>query len=113
MDGAGAVIDTLTHGNGVLKVFAALVEFERETVVERARLGLARARARGRSGGRPYKMTPAKLRHALDVLSKGEVEAKDLCVELGVTRQTLYRHVSPDGKVRADGLRLLSVSDPS
>ena len=31
-----------------------------------------------------------------------------LCEELGVTRQTLYRHVSPKGELRPDGKKLLS-----
>jgi hypothetical protein len=31
---------------------------------------------------------------------------EDLCAELGVTRQTLHRHVAPDGSLRADGQRL-------
>lgn len=31
----------------------------------------------------------------------------DLCRELGVTRQTLYRHVAPDGSLREDGRELL------
>jgi hypothetical protein len=30
-----------------------------------------------------------------------------LCRELGVTRQTLYRHVGPDGALRPDGRKLL------
>lgn len=28
--------------------------------------------------------------------------------ELGITRQTLYRHISPDGTLRPDGEKLLS-----
>jgi DNA-binding transcriptional ArsR family regulator len=31
----------------------------------------------------------------------------ELCKELGVTRQTLYRHVSPTGELREDGAKLL------
>ena len=58
-------IDTTTAaGKLVFGIFAALAEFERELIVERTRAGLASARARGRKGGRPYKMTPAKLRLA-------------------------------------------------
>jgi hypothetical protein len=30
----------------------------------------------------------------------------DLCREVGVTRQTLYRHVGPDGSLRHDGEKL-------
>lgn len=32
----------------------------------------------------------------------------DLCKELGITRQTLYRHVSPTGELRADGQKPLA-----
>jgi hypothetical protein len=40
----------------------------------------------------------------------GEPGAKvgDLCAEIGVTRQTLYRHVSPTGELRPDGEKLLA-----
>jgi DNA invertase Pin-like site-specific DNA recombinase len=44
--------------------FAALAEFEHELIVERTKAGLASARAHGRNGGRPFKMTTAKLRLA-------------------------------------------------
>ena len=37
-----------------------------------------------------------------------EKEDVDLCRELGVTRQTLYRHVDPAGALREDGRRLLA-----
>jgi len=61
--GEGAAIDTTTaNGRLMFGFFAALAEFERELIVERTKAGLASARARGRNGGRPYKMTAAKLR---------------------------------------------------
>ncbi len=31
----------------------------------------------------------------------------DLCSELGITRQTLYRRVAPDGALRKDGLKVV------
>jgi hypothetical protein len=31
----------------------------------------------------------------------------ELCAELGITRQTLYRHVDPQGRLRPDGEKLL------
>ena len=58
LTGQGASIDTTTAaGKLVFGIFAALAEFERELIIERTRAGLPRARARGRKGGRPYKMT--------------------------------------------------------
>ncbi len=65
LTGHGATSDTTTpSGKLVFGFFAALAEFERELIVERTKAGLAAARARGRRGGRPYKMTPSKLRLA-------------------------------------------------
>ena len=107
--GEGASIDTGTaNGRLIFGIFAALAEFERELIAERTRAGLAAARARGRHGGRPYKMTPAKLRLAQAAMGKPETVVADLCAELGITRQTLYRHVTPDGQIRPDGEKLLA-----
>ena len=69
--------------------------------------GLASARARGRKGGRPFKMTAAKLRLAMVAMGQPETKVGDLCQELGITRQTLYRHISPKGELRPDGVKLL------
>jgi DNA invertase Pin-like site-specific DNA recombinase len=108
LTGQGASIDTTTAaGKLVFGIFAALAEFERELIVERTRAGLASARARGRRGGRPYKMTSAKLCLAMAAMGQPETKVADLCRELGVTRQTLYRHVSPEGALRPDGEKLL------
>jgi len=91
----------------VFGIFAALAEFERELISERTRAGLAAARARGRAGGAPYKMTAAKLRLAMAAMGQKETHVGALCKELGVTKATLYRHVAPDGSPREDGKKLL------
>lgn len=108
LSGEAANIDT-TAGNGrlLLSFFAALAEFERELMAERARTALV-ARARRRSSGRPFKMTPAKLRRAQAAMGEPDTKVAALCVELGVTRQTLYRHVDPTGRLRPDGAKLLA-----
>src|SRR5215212_641533 len=108
LTGQGATINTTTaSGKLVFGILAALAEFERELIIERTRAGLASARARGRQGGRPYKMTRAKLRLAMAAMGQPETKVGELCRELGITRQTLYRHVSPDGSLRPDGRKLL------
>jgi DNA invertase Pin-like site-specific DNA recombinase len=87
--GHGAALDTTSpSGKLVFGIFAALAEFERELIRERTIAGLLSARARGRKGGAPFKMTT-------------------LCRELGISRQTLYRHLGPDGALRDDGQKLL------
>ena len=109
LSGEGASIDTTTaNGRLVFAIFAGLAEFERELMSERTRAGLAAARARGRKGGRPFKMTAAKLRLAQAAMGKPETRVNDLCVELGITRQTLYRFVGPQGELRGDGEKLLA-----
>lgn len=109
LSGEGASIDTTTaNGRLVFAIFAGLAEFERELISERTKAGLAAARARGRRGGRPFKMTPAKLRLAQAAMGNPETCVADLCVELGITRQTLYRHVTPKGAIRPDGEKLLA-----
>ena len=110
LTGQGAQIDTNTsHGKLVFGIFAALAEFERDLISERTKAGLDAARARGRNGGAPYKMTAAKLRLAQVAMENKETKISELCKELGITRQTLYRHVSPDGVLRNDGKKLLKI----
>lgn len=109
LTGHGAAIDTTTAaGKLVFGIFAALAEFERELISERTVAGLASVRARGRKGGRPFKMTAAKLRLAMAAMGQPETTVGNLCKELDITRQTLYRHVSPKGELRPDGVKLLS-----
>jgi DNA invertase Pin-like site-specific DNA recombinase len=51
-------MDTTTPGEKLIfHVFAALAEFERGVIRERTQAGLTAARARGRNGGRRYKMS--------------------------------------------------------
>lgn len=109
LTGRGAAIDTTTaSGELVFGIFAALAEFEREFISERTIARLAAARARGRKGGPACKITPAKFRRAMASMGQPDTSAGDLCTELGITRQTLCRHVSPTGELRESGRKLLS-----
>ena len=82
LTGQGAAIDTTTAaGNLVFGIFAALAEFERELISERTTAGLDSARARGRKGGRPFKMTPAKLRLATASMGQFDTKISDLSTE--------------------------------
>ena len=109
LTGRGAAIDTTTPaGKLVFGIFAALAEYERNLISDRTVAGLASARARGRKGGRPRKMTPAKVRLAAASMGQPETDIGELCKELGITRQTLYRHVSPTGELRPDGTEIIA-----
>ena len=92
-------IDTTTpSGRLTFHLFAALAEFERELIRERTAAGLAAARARGRSGGRPRVMTPEKLAVAHQMYeSRGHTLAAIAAV-VGVSRSTLYRYLGDQGR---------------
>lgn len=109
LTGQGAAIDTTFQGRFAFALFAALAGFERDLIVERMRAGLASARARGRKGGRPCTMTTAKLRRAQAAMGQPETRVGALRRELGVTRQTLCRHVGPKSELRPDGEKRLAV----
>lgn len=98
------------QGKLLFGIFASLAEFERELIRERTMAGLQSARARGRVGGRKATMTAAKIRLAQVSMGKPETVVADLCQELKISRQTLYRHVSPSGELRPDGMKVLGIS---
>jgi hypothetical protein len=52
-------------------------------------------------------MTPAKLRLAQATKGKRGTVVADLCKELGISSQTLYRHVSPVGELRTKGKKIV------
>ncbi len=107
--GHGASIDTTTaSGKLIFGIFASLAEFERELIRERTVAGLQAARARGRVGGRKFALTASGLRRAQAAMAHRDTNVGDLCAELKITRNTLYRLVSPKGELRADGEKLLA-----
>lgn len=104
----GVQIDTTTPtGKFALTLFAALAELEADQTHERVMAGLAAARARGRVGGRPAALTPAKLRLAQAAMTHRDTSVTKLCDELDISVATLYNYVTPDGTLRAPGEKLL------
>jgi DNA invertase Pin-like site-specific DNA recombinase len=95
-------IDTTTAtGRLIFHIFAALAEFEREMIRERADAGRAAARARGETGGRPMKMTPAKL-EAARLLMAGGASLRQAARAVDVGRSTLSRHLVPKPALNAE-----------
>jgi DNA invertase Pin-like site-specific DNA recombinase len=92
-------VDTTSPGGRfVFDLFGALAEFERDLIRERSLAGLATARARGRNGGRPTVMTPAKITRARALYDQGDLTAVEIAKTLGVSRASVYRHVPPPGR---------------
>lgn len=73
-------------------IFAALAEYERNLINERATAAREAAQARGKHTGRPRALTPAQLRQARQLREAGESMA-DIVATLGVARST-YRALS-------------------
>jgi DNA invertase Pin-like site-specific DNA recombinase len=70
---ADAWADTTTaHGRLMLTVLGGLAAFERELIRVRTGEGRARAKARGQSLGRPFKLTPHQRREAQARVDRGE-----------------------------------------
>jgi len=93
-------IDTTTPGGRlVFHVFGALASFERELIQERTLAGLAAARERGRLGGRPTALSPAKLKQARKMIRE-KTPVTEVAQVLGVSRATLYRRVPELGEAR-------------
>ena len=101
-------IDTTTvTGRLVFGIFATLAEFERDLIHERTMAGLAAARARGRSGGRPRIMTKQKLKAAMAMMADRDNAARDVAVQLGMSVSTLYAYVDAEGRPRERASELL------
>ncbi len=103
----GGIDTTNATGRLVFGIFATLSEFERDLIRERTMAGLAAARARGRTGGRPRLMTRAKLRTAMAMMANPGNAATDVAEQLGVSTSTLYAYVDGKGQPKPHALRLL------
>lgn len=87
-------IDTTTSGGRLIfQIFGALAEFERNLIRERTQAGLAAARARGRKGGRPKKLSNAQIELANRLYEEKKHTIKEICQILGVSKPTLYAYL--------------------
>lgn len=88
-------IDDSPTGRLLLGMFSTIAEFERNLIRERTMAGLAAARARGRSGGRPKALTPGQIKMGRALAKDPDLSVQDICDQMGVSRATYYRHISP------------------
>ncbi|MFI9846749.1 recombinase family protein [Nonomuraea sp. NPDC051941] len=85
-----------TMGDKMLFLVAAMAaEMERDLIQERTLDGLAAARAAGRTGGRPVKVSDDVLAAARARRARGQ-SVTQIARELGVGRSTLYRALEDD-----------------
>ncbi len=97
-------MDTTSPGGRlVFHLFGALGGSERDLIRERSLAGPAAARARGRNGGRPTVMTPARIARARGLYGRGELAVVEIAKTLGVSRASMYRHLADGATVTEDG----------
>ncbi len=95
-------IDTTTSGGKLIfHIFGALAEFERDIIKERTQAGLNAARARGRTGGRPKKLTTTqKIAMAQALYNDKANSIDDICHTLKISRPTLYRYIKAGARTQ-------------
>lgn len=91
-------IDTTTAGGMLIfHIFSALAQFERSVIQERTKAGLAAARARGKTGGRPRAMSEGDIKAAKLLLTDKTITVTEVAERMGVSLATLYTHI-PGGR---------------
>ncbi len=86
----GGVDLTSAAGKMTMGVVAAVAEFERDLLIERTQAGLARARAEGKTIGRPRALSDQQRDAVLDRFAAGETVSA-IARALGVSRPTVMR----------------------
>ena len=94
-------IDT-THPTGrlIFHIFCVLAEFERELIRERTLAGLAAARARKTTLGRPKgltKIAAQKAKTAAALYRDNTLSIKAICDSLAISPPTLYNYLNAEG----------------
>ena len=79
------------EGKMMLQMFTAFAEFERNRIIERTQEGLARAKAEGKTLGRP--VATATTRRVQQAKAKGLSQSK-VASALGISIATVKRHWS-------------------
>lgn len=86
----GGVDLTSAAGRMTMQVLNAVAEFERDLLIERTQAGIARAKAEGKTMGRPSALTEQQQDKVRQQLSAGASIAS-LAREYGTSRQTIMR----------------------
>jgi len=78
----------------MMQMVGAFAEFEREMIRERTQAGLQAARAEGRTGGRPPKLTKQQRQDIADNVLSGRKSGADMARLYSISETTVSRIVS-------------------
>lgn len=97
------LLDTRTEGRDltgtfiadlVLQILSYVAEVERGNIRQRQAEGIAAAKARGVSFGRPKKSLPEDFPLLLAAWKNGSMTVSELAAKCGMSRPTLYKHMN-------------------
>lgn len=91
----GGVDLTSSAGTMTMNVLNAVAQFERDLLIERTQSGLNRAKAEGKTLGRPTTLSEQQKQSVRDGLAAGE-SVSALARKLGTSRQTVMRARAAD-----------------
>ena len=92
-------IDTTTTGGKlVFHIFSALAEFERDLIAERTKAGLQAARARGKKGGRPARLSAKDVKKMIDYYNAQKNTVDEICKIFGIGRTCFYNYLRKEQK---------------
>lgn len=93
-------IDTSSPGGMlVFHMLGAIAEFERALIRERTIAGLAEARRKGKTGGRPRRLSKKDTVAARALLADGTLTAKEVASRFNISKATLYRYLAEKNSI--------------
>ena len=93
-------IDTGTAGGKLIfAILSSFAQYEREIIKERTRAGLEAARARGKFGGRPRKLTPQQEKGLLAMMANPENSICEIAQAFSISRASVYSYLKKQTKV--------------
>ncbi|BAU15895.1 resolvase domain protein (plasmid) [Leptolyngbya sp. NIES-3755] len=89
-------LDTRNYDRAeTLRVLRALVKSEQQVIAEKTRIGLKRAKARGKKGGRKPSLSPQQIRIGKMMAADPTQTVEDICRSLKISQSTYYRYIHP------------------
>ena len=92
-------MDTSTSaGKLMYSIMAAMAEAERNLIRERTLKGLEGARARGRKGGRPPKLTEKQVKRMIQIYNENRLSLMEIRLMYGIGKTTLFNYIKREKK---------------
>lgn len=109
LSGSGISIDSaLEKSNSVHEIFAALAEAIKNSAGKNTAEVVGAGNCSDRRNGPKFALSKSQIVMVQTAMQDRNTNVSELCKELNITRQTLYRYFSPNGALRKHGERVLS-----